>query len=463
MIQYQQQSPAQVRSQEQLLGGLEKALNQANQFAVEQQQYQRDRGRLQEALGKVSETAKPGSTPLQTTLSFLNAMAGIPGSERYVAQVLPQIINQAQAQITPSVGEIKAGAGAGMGGQRQGNQLSAEDLQRALGQISGQAAPSQAPTSAQPSTGKELTQTLGQYIPLDIGDLISPEEKSNIISKVHRSGGDVNFAKSQIDDYNRGKIDFNELQNSQVDKLASQRSRQRKMEEDLRGFVDRQYENDAESDKNIYYDILKREIPKHEDYTTAQNRVAKVIEDYKQQRDIVLKNVPEPSTLGVPRDKFEGFKGAASNLMKISPLAYNVIEQGWVAKGHSPVQPALIYNPLPKDVEKIVDKATDSKDLLYPSYFGDVSDKARMRTIDMAQSQQTKQIPSIAKDLESKWNDKLSLLNIYADLRKKAWFPQQIQELFKKLEEDGVEFSSQQSKERAYIQNNPSIPAYKLM
>ena len=265
MIQYQQQSPAQVRSQEQLLGGLEKALNQANQFAVEQQQYQRDRGRLQEALGKVSETAKPGSTPLQTTLSFLNAMAGIPGSERYVAQVLPQIINQAQAQITPSVGEIKAGAGAGMGGQRQGNQLSAEDLQRALGQISGQAAPSQAPTSAQPSTGKELTQTLGQYIPLDIGDLISPEEKSNIISKVHRSGGDVNFAKSQIDDYNRGKIDFNELQNSQVDKLASQRSRQRKMEEDLRGFVDRQYENDAESDKNIYYDILKREIPKHED------------------------------------------------------------------------------------------------------------------------------------------------------------------------------------------------------
>lgn len=456
MVQVIQQSPAQVRSQEQLLSGLEKALTQANQFATEQQQYQRDRGRLQQALGQVSDTAKPGSTPLQTTLSFLNAMAGIPGSERYVAQVLPQIISQAQAQITPSPGEIK-GSGGGT------SQMPPAASIGTMGQAPQEAQRGPGPVSAETSSGQQIINTLGQYIPLDVGDLISPEEKSNIIAKVNRAGGDVNFAKSQIDDYNRGKIDFNDLQNAQVDKLASQRARQRKMEEDLRGFVDRQYENDAESDKNIYYDILKREVPKHEDYTSAQNRVAKVIEDYKQQRDIVLKNIPEASTLGVPNDKFGGYKGAASNLMKISPLAYNVIEQGWVDKGHSPVQPALIYNPLPKDIEKVVEKATDSKDLLYPSYMGDISDKARMRTIDMAQAQQTKQIPSIAKDLENKWNDKLSLLNIYADLRKKAWFPQQIQELFEKLEQDGVEFSSQQSKERAYIQNNPPVPAYKLM
>jgi len=40
-IQYMQQSPAQVRSQERLLNGLEKSMNQANEAAIMQQQYDR--------------------------------------------------------------------------------------------------------------------------------------------------------------------------------------------------------------------------------------------------------------------------------------------------------------------------------------------------------------------------------------------------------------------------------------
>ena len=40
----------------------------------------------------------PNASPLDLTMSFLQATAGIPGSERYVGQVLPMILNQANAQ-----------------------------------------------------------------------------------------------------------------------------------------------------------------------------------------------------------------------------------------------------------------------------------------------------------------------------------------------------------------------------
>ena len=89
-------------------GRLAESLGQAiggagGNYLGEQIAYQRNRGRLQQALGEVGKGPKSGSTPLQTTLSFLNAMAGIPGSERYVGQILPTIIQQAQAAGSQNV------------------------------------------------------------------------------------------------------------------------------------------------------------------------------------------------------------------------------------------------------------------------------------------------------------------------------------------------------------------------
>lgn len=52
------------------------------------------RNLLQGALGNI----KPGQTPLETTKNFLTAIAGIPGSERYAAQLLPMVLGQARTE-----------------------------------------------------------------------------------------------------------------------------------------------------------------------------------------------------------------------------------------------------------------------------------------------------------------------------------------------------------------------------
>ena len=72
--------------------GLQQGLSQSAQT-------QYNRGLLQEALGRVRESAQgQNANPLDTTLNFLEATAGIPGAEKYVGQVLPMLLNQMSLQ-----------------------------------------------------------------------------------------------------------------------------------------------------------------------------------------------------------------------------------------------------------------------------------------------------------------------------------------------------------------------------
>lgn len=435
----------------------------------EKLKYERNKGRLQEALGKVKALGdrKEGqgpASPYEVAATFMEAAQLAPGSERYLGQLLPLFLQKSQGDVTPTVEQIKGGQQTTIPGNQQApNQLNEQDLIRAMGQSPTNipsAAQNQEPPSYTPAAkGSEIRQTLGQYLPLDVGDLITPEQRATTIDKVRRNGGDVEFAKNQIDEFNRGKIDLNSLSNAQVDKMASQRVRQRQMEQDLSSFVNKQYANDAESDKNVYYDILKKEVPKHEDYTSAQNNVAKTIEDYKQQRDTLLKQIPDGDLMGIPQDKVQRYRGAAQNLLKISPLAYNVIEQGWIQKGHSPVQVAEIYNPLSPKIQTIMDKANDYKFDLLP--LNELSDQAMIRDIKLTESRQDKELETMVKQLKSNWDDSVSLMNIYADLRAKGWFPDKIIKLFDDLQSN-VTFGSQQARERQQLVANPKIPIRRL-
>lgn len=104
MVQVIQYSPQKAAAEERMRSGIANAFNQSNELALENQRYERDKGRLQKALAEVqSQAAKPGASQLGTTLSFLQAMAAIPGSERYVSTVLPQLLQQAQAETSQNV------------------------------------------------------------------------------------------------------------------------------------------------------------------------------------------------------------------------------------------------------------------------------------------------------------------------------------------------------------------------
>jgi len=73
--------------------GLERGMQQSLQ-----------RNQLQNALSQAREAARaPGATPLDALYGLVQATAGIPGSERYVGQLAPLLMKQAEAEASQRV------------------------------------------------------------------------------------------------------------------------------------------------------------------------------------------------------------------------------------------------------------------------------------------------------------------------------------------------------------------------
>lgn len=72
----------------------QKMLQQRMQYMEQEHQ----RGQLQQALSKIKESTGEGGSNLDTVLSSLEAIAGIPGGERMAGQILPLILQNANAQ-----------------------------------------------------------------------------------------------------------------------------------------------------------------------------------------------------------------------------------------------------------------------------------------------------------------------------------------------------------------------------
>ena len=93
MVQFFTSSPSPRAMQQ---GEIGKALGigLAKNFPDPQQMVQKRM--LSEAFQKFRNEANPNASPLDLTMSFLEATAGIPGSERYVGQVLPLLLRQSE-------------------------------------------------------------------------------------------------------------------------------------------------------------------------------------------------------------------------------------------------------------------------------------------------------------------------------------------------------------------------------
>jgi len=82
-----------------------------------------NRGMLQQSLAKIRDIAKdPNATPLDAVLATMEAGAGIPGSERYLGMLAPEIMKLATAKVapkTPLASELEGGEEMPQMGQRQ--------------------------------------------------------------------------------------------------------------------------------------------------------------------------------------------------------------------------------------------------------------------------------------------------------------------------------------------------------
>ena len=147
-------------------------------------------------------------------------------------------------------------------------------------------------------------------------------------------------------------------------------------------------------------------------------------------------------------------------MMNIDPLAYPILEEMMVQKGHPITDVAEILNPLPEGANKIVTDAKDYRPIVYTK--NPLSQNAQLKQLDYTINEQKKSAPKISKDLQKNWNDRLSLINIYTELQKKAWFPEAIQEVFNDLRNSGVPMSAQQEAEIVQLGNRPQITIQKL-
>jgi hypothetical protein len=129
-------------------------------------------------------------------------------------------------------------------------------------------------------------------------------------------------------------------------------------------------------------------------------------------------------------------------------------------KGHPITDVAEVLRPLPPSVMNTVNKAQDYRSIVYPKF--SMSDNAMIRQLDNVTNEQKKKASSIAKDLQANWSKDLSLINVYTELKKKAWFPQSIHEVFNILKDSGVPMSEQQLAEIVQLGTPPQITVQKL-
>lgn len=440
------------------------SLSQSFQRSFEpaiQQQYQK--GQLQNALQGLNDIPQNAS-PAEIGKYLLSATAGLPDQGRILQALYGPMVAQANARRSPGISEIKAGDPFSQPQPFQGGQaaqtmnglpIQPQQINQGNGHANANISPQNIP---QTSKAGGVGISLGTYIPTNTGTLITPEKQAEILKNIQLQGGDVDFTRNLIKDYNEGKLNFQDLINSNVDKQSVQITKQLQLEKQVKQFIDNQVPKDIpETEKNIYYNLMKKELPKHNDLTSAYQAVSKDISDFNINKDKYIKNIPQADMFGIASPKENILRSSAQNLLKIDPLAYNILEEAYVQKGHSIVTPAKVLRPLPEPIKQVTKSANDYRDILYPKTTREISDREMLSNITKAQDSQSKEVPKLSKQLEKKWNNDISLINIYSDLKTKGWFPEQIFELFDQISQTNG-LSQQQEKEKAQLINPPRIP-----
>ena len=432
-------------------GEIGKALGMglAKNFPDPQQMVQRQM--LQKALSEAGTIAKDkNANPIDIITSFMQAGAGIPGFEKYASALLPKILEMSAYEQNLGKGEDTTTQ------NPQPNQPQAQPNQ----QINQQPQPVNYVDQNNQQENLPGLQ-LGEYIPVDLGNYIDPENQRKIIENVARKGGDPSLVKERIRDYNQGLITYNELLNSNVDKKTAQIQRQLGMEKQVKGFLDEQLSpNIPEARKNIYYDLMKKELATSPDLTSAYQKVSAKIQSFEKQVKEFPSKIPDADAIGMNQSNKNKLRNISKNMMEIDPLAYPILEEMMVQKGHPITDVAEILNPLPENANKIVTDAKDYRPIVYTK--NPLSEGAMLKQLDYTINEQKKSAPKISKDLQKNWNDRISLINIYTELQKKAWFPEAIQEVFNDLRDSGVKMSAQQEAEIVQLGNRPQITIQKL-
>lgn len=298
--------------------------------------------------------------------------------------------------------------------------------------------------------------TLGSLVPINETDYVTPEQSRDAVEKVRKAGGDWKDLQERINLFNKGKIDYNDLINTNVEKQSANVQRQLAFEDQIRDKLSRQLDPATpESDKNIFYKWVSEEAanPKNRDFTSAFQKVSQKIQNFKKNRDTVIGSIPQGNgnpalQVGLTPKQIASIGKGAKPFLDADPLAYNIAEEAFVQKGNTIFDAAKTLKPLDKNIKGIVDSVKSEKTFLGGS---PIWDPTRPPPADAHK---------LIEKLDKNWTDDISLLNIYTELASKGWNPFQITETLDALSQ---RFNPQQQVERAQLSESPLIPSRYLL
>ena len=316
-----------------------------------------NRRQIQNSLGELKNIASSGGSPLDVTLAAMNAGAGIPGSERYLGQIIPLLQQMATANATqnaPLAGEQNAQRTQ----QRQQNPMESPVQRQQLPNFANAVKEQTAqtfPTNIGPQGGPgniPQAATSGQKLPLSTPQELIPQAKE-LAAQRTKAGIPTNAkeALEELKEVEREKKSYND----QIDKELAQRVKGQQTYGERAVEYLRKVDPKAGDEVEAIFQKKGEEIARNGGSEADINRaLAKEAEKYK----IAIENVNED--LSAPRaykflravnGNYKNFNQAAEDLRKtMQPLIdmglYNKARSLLEKKGYGTEETEMILHPL---------------------------------------------------------------------------------------------------------------------
>ena len=421
-----------------------------------------NRGMLQKSLEDIKNlSSQKNLTPLELLTSVMQAGAGIPGSERYIGQIYPLLLNQLRGQMAPS------GPASGGTGLPQAAQSAAAGMQQQP-QINQPNASANLPIPLPQPSFEPYKDTL-EGIELGQGPIpktYSPEQYQQVNQQYLSSSLDpepaLNAMKMQ-DDVSRAQLDDMIRGAETVGKIADLRAQQQeRVRTKLREHLPELNEPDFAVAERIAqrpeFSGIKNDNLRAQKVKQEYNLYQSALENFKKNSERFNYNKPEYNRqldqLGHYAEVLvrNGQRDLAEQLLK---------NNGW-----GPVETSTILNPLPQNVLKDFRNAPKIKSafenvnvLPDDPRFEEQADKAikmRENTIKNYKNLIEKDFKTGSYDPASNVIPGTSLLQLRDEAMKNGMEWQEFEKTINDLIAEGkIKLDSYQEQERGYLGQHP--------
>jgi hypothetical protein len=439
-------------------------------------QYGVNRGRLQEAFAPLLQDSR-----FSELAKIAPALLTAPGGSQALSEIAPILLKSALNRTTAQV-PTKNNLNISQDQNRSQNQptysnidqfnqfrtqnrspLNAQQIAQSAAQ--GALLPLQSSKNAgalnvNPNVSTEFTK---RYSPQEILDAQeaselrgdTPEQTKQIVKKMQ----DVNEALE--------KEDILREKNYQQNISREQDIKNR--EEDITNFLNEKlsFKNEKgqivapnDDDLQLAYGVFNEIWKPGEDKIRAWSKAKPVITNLKKEKQNFVNALPKTDPIfGMRKRQIDNLKGSAKKIISDNPFMRNVLLDTMLKEGANIYDADAVLSKTQPKINNILKNVQDFRPLVYgtPQAFGMGGQfGGSTGVLNQVFKMQSEGTEKIFNELKDSITPETSLINIYKDLKVKAWMPEFIQDIFNKLSESGS-LTTEQEQEKTLLLQDPKI------